>query len=168
MPALVRYEKHVAAQLQQRADEQNQIPPVDGEEVQKNEELALEQDLADRGLQYFAHTEAAAVGRSSTCCAMSAAKASSSLSARRRNNTPGAPIDRRARPAARWTFQAESRRRDASSDAAFQCCIRPSPCAAAARTLESSSSNSSIRRSAPAASPTAPSSFTSEERRVGK
>src|SRR5258706_187819 len=159
MPALVRYEEHVAAQLQQGADEQNQVPPVDGEEIQEHEELALEQNLADRRLHELAHAEAAAAGRSRTCCAMSAANASSPLSSRRRNSVPGAPIDRRARPAARRTLQAESRRRDASSDAAFQCCIRPSPCAAAALTLESSSSNSSMSRSAPAASPTAPNSF---------
>src|ERR1700688_1134477 len=99
MAALVRNEEHVAAQFQQGAHEQNQVPPVDGEEVQEHDELALEQTLADRGLQVAAHQDAAAAGRSRTCWAMSAANASSPLSARRRNSTPGAPIDRRARPA---------------------------------------------------------------------
>src|SRR6266849_3648899 len=89
MADLVRYEEHVTAQLQQGADEQNQIPPVDSEEIQEHEELALEQNLADRGLDKLAHADGAA----------------------------------------------------------------------AALTLESSSSNSSISRSAPAASPTAPNSF---------
>src|SRR6266446_7900985 len=159
MAALVRYEEHVPAQLQQGADEQNQIPPVDSEEIQEHEELALEQNLADRRLHELAHADAAAAGRSRTCCAMSAANASSSLSARRRNSVPGAPIDRRARPAARRTLQAESRSREANSDAAFQCCIRPSPWAAAALTLESGSSSNSTSRSAPAASPTAPNSL---------
>src|ERR1700693_5733041 len=159
MAALICDEEHVAAQLQQGADEQNQIPPVDSEEIQEHEELALEQNLADHGLHKLVHAEAAAAGRSRTCCAMSAANPSSPLSARLRNSVPGAPIDRSARPAARRTLQAESRRRDASSAAAFQCCIRPSPCAAAALTLGSSSSSSSMSRSAPAASPTAPNSF---------
>src|SRR6267378_4292961 len=159
MATLVRYEQHVTAQLQQGADEQNQVPPVDGEEIQEHEELALDQNLADRRLHKRIHADAAAAGRSRTCCAMSAANVSSSLSARRRNSVPGAPIDRSARPAARRTLQAESRRRAASTVAAFQCCIRPSPWAAAALTLESSSSSSSISRSAPAASPTAPNSL---------
>src|SRR5665811_1358876 len=92
MAALVCDEEHVAAELEQRADEQDQIPAVDGEEVQEHDQLALDQNLADRGLRKAAHPDAAAVGRSRTCWAMSDAKASSSLSARRRNSTPGAPI----------------------------------------------------------------------------
>src|SRR6476659_6513431 len=145
----------VTSHLQQRADEQDQVPDVDAEEIQQHSELAIDQYLTD-DLRYRLRHRTAASGRSRICWAMSAAKASSPLRARRRNSTPGAPIARSARAESRRTRQVESRSVWASFDAACQYCIRPKPCAAAALTCESESLRRSVKRPAEVESPIEP------------
>src|SRR6266480_822193 len=59
MTALVRDQQHVTPELEERAHQQNQIPPVDGEEIEEHDELAPDEDLADDRRQDGIHVSAA-------------------------------------------------------------------------------------------------------------
>src|SRR5947207_314556 len=162
MTTLVGDEQHVSAQLQQRADEQHEVPAIDRQKIEQDGKLSPDEELAEKRRDDLVHPVAAS-GRSSTCCAMSAANRSFPLGARSewlsRNAASGAAMTLPIRSSAFCTANRacvagsasspsidETTSTDGCAAAHSAACARTAACASARSFCTSGSSTSSRER----------------------